>query len=58
MTLGQIIEELEELKNEYRSDVIVDIDFSRDSDGYVIPLESITEIKADLINNTLFLELN
>ncbi len=58
MTLGQIIEELEELRNEYGSDVMVDIDFSRDSDGYVIPSESITEIKADLINDTLFLELN
>ena len=57
MTLGQIIEELEELRNEYGSDVMVDIDFSRDSDGYVIPSESITEIKADLINNKLFLEL-
>ena len=30
MTLGQIIEELEELRNEYGSDVMVDIDFSRD----------------------------
>ena len=57
MTLGQIIEELEELRNEYGSDVMVDIDFSRDSYGYVIPSESITAIKADLINNTLFLEL-